>query len=1119
MWTRNNRRGPPSVAPTRSPLMMRQPRCLRRKFRPAVELLEERVVLSTVSDAAYALLNELATANEANFFVYEDADSGFNHGFPSGVFAGPTTGPHALSPQRLTELIDGIDIDLACVNDPSSADGCTSDPSRLDRDRGNVMRITLPPLNSIAPLVHEFVGLTFEEPEGFGSLGAGRGYDLRGAGRVLFQARSPTPGGIDVQFGVGGRVTDRNGFFHLRDTFSDISINLDALRNPDTNQPSPPDLSNVHLLFTVVTDAAHAPNGGTVIVDNIRFDPVPTNPTGETRLSFPLGNETFGVVPAVIHAVDDGDAGFTVTGNWVQETGHAASYENDRHTIFDGGDGSGVATWTFPDLEPRVYEVQATWSAAPTNATNAPFTLLDSSQVRSTTQVDQTQPPQGGRFDGRAWHLLGLARVESGTLQVELSNAGVDNTVIADGVRITPVIPPDQAIRNLTTVYESSLTVLALLDRGTPEDLANARRVADTFLYALAHDSTGGGAQLPTAPDGSRGLRDAYSSGDIALFNDQGPGVDDAKAGQVRLVGFSSDMRLCGPSGFCLVLDGAFGGNNAFAIMALVAAYRKFGDIAYLDAAREIGNWIVGNLTDPNGPAFDPDPSVETFGGYFLGYPDQGVPKDRVDDLIRGKSIENNADIFAAFSMLAAAEVDLDHFTAAAEWTARANIAGDLVMALFDPGDPMNPRDGRFYTGTLPDGPNGPPRGPGLEPDGPRKGNDVANIAVLLDSNTFIPLALARSPRYRDQIDWREPVRFVIDTFDQQITATAGGRQIDFRGFSIVPAPTTSQFRPGGPVGGLPDGIAWEFTAQAVVTMRVVDALYRVSEFENDAASYLQQIQVAQSSAPFGDGRGIVASTLDGEDDGSVGYPPLDQCLGTPFQCVAERVGLAATTWAIFADQTVNIFDDGSSANQRFVNQTYLDLLLRPADPAGLAFWSRLLNSQRVSRGQVAQQIAGSIEHRTRQVESAYQALLNRPADPSGLEFWVGFLMGGGTVDHLKAALIGSSEYFQNRGGGTDDGFLASVYRDVLRRSIDTSGQAFFRQQLDDGVSRNSVALTVLQSVEADRLLVQDAYLDLLARPADPSGLDFHVNALHRGVRDELIIAAIVASDEYFSRL
>jgi len=351
--------------------------------------------------------------------------------------------------------------------------------------------------------------------------------------------------------------------------------------------------------------------------------------------------------------------------------------------------------------------------------------------------------------------------------------------------------------------------------------------------------------------------------------------------------------------------------------MALMAAYSEFGDAKYLDGAREIGNWIYGNLVDLDGPAFDPPPEVETFGGYFLGYADGGVDKSLPENLLRGKSIENNADMFSVFSMIASAETELGNHADATEWTRRANIAGDFVMALYDPGDPNDSRDGRFFTGTLRAANGFLPQGPGLDPTGPRKGKDFANAAFLLDSNTFTTLPLAGTPRYhfwRDAdgnlIDWREPVRHIVDRYRQEIEATTDGESITYLGFNIVAEPTRSAFRPGEPVGGLPTGIAWEFTAQVVLVMNFVDRLYGTQEFEVDALKYLEQIGVAQAKAPYGDGRGLVASTLNGENDApAAGYPPLDQCLGTPFQCIAERVGLAATTWAIFAEKNINIFN------------------------------------------------------------------------------------------------------------------------------------------------------------------------------------------------------------------
>jgi hypothetical protein len=196
----------------------------------------------------------------------------------------------------------------------------------------------------------------------------------------------------------------------------------------------------------------------------------------------------------------------------------------------------------------------------------------------------------------------------------------------------------------------------------------------------------------------------------------------------------------------------------------------------------------------------------------------------------------------------------------------------------------FNPNTGCFYAGTEPVGtvPNS-----GVDPTGPQRGNDVINVFDFLDANTFTTLALAAAPRYRDRIDWRRPVQCVLDKFVQSITV--GGQE--FHGFNLVENPTAG-----------PNGIAWEFTGQAVVTMQFVDRLYQESRFEGNSDFYLDQIRQAQSLAPFSDGRGLVASTL---QDGNL-LPPIEQCLSTPFQCIAERVGLAATTWAIFADREFN---------------------------------------------------------------------------------------------------------------------------------------------------------------------------------------------------------------------
>jgi hypothetical protein len=654
-----------------------------------------------ISNPAYQTLNARSSANQAAFYVYRDADSGLNHGFPSGFFG----------------ILSSIDIDTACVDDPAQANGCSIDPTRLDTVRGTVMRVTFGKQNQL-PL---FSGVNIEDPENWGMLQTGVGYNLTSATSVVLDVRSPT--GLSLQFGVGECQTPFMSFAPSL-TYTTITIPLNSLS-------CAPDLTNVHVLFTVVTNSTYAPNGGTILLDNIHFTPVPSRQLTDPKASsFPLSTTTYGVIS--------------------------------------------------------------------------------------------------------------LQSAASGPIP----------------------FPSDQVLRNLTTTYESALTILALLSRAQAQDLANAHLVADAFDYALQHDSHGD--PLPLAPDGSLGVHNGYENSDLALLNDQ-QAPKAGKAGDVRLAGFTAKVT-CAPSQYCLVLDGATGGNNAFAILAMLAAYERFGDNRYLADARRIGNWIAGNLLDSSGTGY---------GGYFLGYPDQGVPPPK--PLQTGKSTENNADIYSAFAALA--RVDTAN---SALWNTRANIAGDFVMRMYD--------SDRFYAGTVPAGTNA---SPGICPDGPQSGNDVISICDFLDANTFTTLAMAAAPRYRNQIDWRLPLQHILDTFPQ--TITAGSRT--YQGFDIAITPVS---------GG--NGIAWEFTGQVVATMLFIDRLYGVSTFAAGAQMYLQQIHQAQQNAPFADGLGIVASTLQGGDQ----LAPIDQCLNTPFQCIPERVGLAATSWGILADLGGNPFPIGS---------------------------------------------------------------------------------------------------------------------------------------------------------------------------------------------------------------
>lgn len=655
--------------------------------------------------AAYQELNSRVFADQTSFYVYLDQDSALNHGFPSGWFG------------SMPDLNDYITLNSGCIDDPTATTGCSADTTKLDRNRGTVLSITFAPLST-----GQYAGVNIEEPENWGVNQTGNGYDLSGSTALVFDARSPDS--AQVQFGMGKCTT---AFMTLSPFWQTITVPLRSLSC--TMVPSL-DISDVNILFGVATNVDHAPNGATVLLDNIRYEPVPASRSA--ALSFPLGNQTFGVVPA------------------------------------------------FDFLTGRV------------------------------------------------------------------------------------AVPPDQVLRNLTTIYESALTEFSLLVRGQTQDLQGAELIANTFDYALHHDSHGD--PLPTGINATAGAHNGYEGGDIGLYNDQVP-PKQGKAGDIRLSGFSIGSNACGSSHFCLVLDGATGGNNAFVIMALLDAYERWQDAQYLADARFIGNWIISNLADTSGTGF---------GGYYVGYPDDGAAKI----LETGKSTENNADIFAAFTRLATVASQLGQTDEANSWQTAANAAGDFVMQMYDAAN------GRFNTGTVP---VGTAPSTGICPSGATRGADAINTCDFLDADTFTTLALAWSPRYRNQIDWHVPVQYGWDHFFESVTASGQ----TYQGFDIVSQPTAG-----------PNGVAWEFTGQMCEAMEFLDSLYGNLQYQTQISQCLSWLAQAQASAPFGDGQGLVASTM---QDGDT-LTPYEQCVSTPYQCIAERVGLAATNWSILAEDSINPF-------------------------------------------------------------------------------------------------------------------------------------------------------------------------------------------------------------------
>lgn len=208
----------------------------------------------------------------------------------------------------------------------------------------------------------------------------------------------------------------------------------------------------------------------------------------------------------------------------------------------------------------------------------------------------------------------------------------------------------------------------------------------------------------------------------------------------------------------------------------------------------------------------------------------------------------------------------------------------------------------------------------------------------------------------------------------------------------------------------------------------------------------------------------------------------------------------------------------GFHPNELFVIQVYRDLLRRSPEREGLELWTGLLD-RGMSRGEVVFRIQASPEYHGLVVRDLYSRVLGRQTDPIGLPFWTEFLNRGGTTEQLRVILFSSDEYFQRRAGGTNPGFVAALYRDALFRPPEPAAAQGWGELLAAGVSRATVAEGVVGSREFDWWVVRGFYLLWLRRDPDPAGHDALVGHLQRGVTDDEVLAVILASPEYFSRM
>jgi cytochrome c peroxidase len=224
----------------------------------------------------------------------------------------------------------------------------------------------------------------------------------------------------------------------------------------------------------------------------------------------------------------------------------------------------------------------------------------------------------------------------------------------------------------------------------------------------------------------------------------------------------------------------------------------------------------------------------------------------------------------------------------------------------------------------------------------------------------------------------------------------------------------------------------------------------------------------------------------------------------------------------------VAVKDNDIFANNRlFVAQQYRDFLSREADVVGANFWLTQFAAGASRQTMVESFLAADeFQGSAGAVSRLYIAVFRRLPDTAGLAFWFNAFTTNPTPQNLQliaTRFAESPEFLAIYGNLGNADFVAEMYRNILGRNLDATGAAFWRGQLNAGVSRGQVLLAFTESAEyraridAENFSVTATFALLRRAPLASTHTEWLATLAQGGSKANLV-QGVLASDEYRTR-
>jgi uncharacterized protein YkwD len=169
--------------------------------------------------------------------------------------------------------------------------------------------------------------------------------------------------------------------------------------------------------------------------------------------------------------------------------------------------------------------------------------------------------------------------------------------------------------------------------------------------------------------------------------------------------------------------------------------------------------------------------------------------------------------------------------------------------------------------------------------------------------------------------------------------------------------------------------------------------------------------------------------------------------------------------------------------------------------------------------------LTGTATHNNtvRPVTRLYYAVFLREPDAGGLNYWIRLNQAGHRLEDIATMFAGSPEFRTTYGALDDKAFVQLVYRNVLERSPDAGGLAYWTDLVDRGMTRGRMLIGFSESEEFRTktfaaVTVSWAFIQLLGRVPTPSERQLWTASLNSGGTVDAMIDQVARSQSFAAR-